>query len=95
MAMNDIIKKSETPTDTYWKTYKWHWARIKARMPGVNLCVYHLRHSFGSHMLKANKNLYNVKQAMGHTSIKTTERYMHVLDEDVRSDINNTEDLEI
>ena len=46
-------------------------------------------------MLKANKNLYNVKQAMGHTSIKTTERYMHVLDEDVRSDINNTEDLEI
>ena len=95
MAMNEIIKKSETPIDTFWKTYKWHWTRIKARMPGVNLCVYHLRHSFGSHMLKANKNLYNVKQAMGHTSIKTTERYMHVLDEDVRTDINNTEALEI
>ena len=95
MAMNVIIKKSEAPIDTYWKTYKWHWTRIKARMPGVDLTVYHLRHSFGSHMLKANKNLYNVKEAMGHSSIKTTERYMKVLDEDVRKEINNTEALNI
>ena len=95
MAMNDIIKKSEAPIDTNWKTYKWHWTRIKARMPGVDLTVYHLRHSFGSHMLKANKNLYNVKEAMGHTSVKTTERYMKVLDEDVRNEIDNTEALNI
>ena len=98
MAMNDIIKKSETPTDTYWKTYKWHWERIRARLVsglGKKFTTYHLRHSFGSHMLKANKNIYNVKEAMGHASVKTTERYMHVLDEDIRKEIENTEALKI
>ena len=95
MAMNDIIKKSEAPTDTYWKTYKWHWERIRACIPSGKFTTYHLRHSFGSHMLKANKNIYNVKEAMGHASVKTTERYMHVLDEDIRKDIENTEALKI
>ena len=95
MAMNDIIKKSEAPTDTYWKTYKWHWERIRARIPSGKFTTYHLRHSFGSHMLKANKNIYNVKEAMGHASVKTTERYMHVLNDDIRKDIENTEALKI
>ena len=95
MAMNDIIKKSEAPTDTYWKTYKWHWERIRACIPSGKFTTYHLRHSFGSHMLKANKNIYNVKEAMGHASVKTTERYMHVLNDDIRKDIENTEALKI
>ncbi len=101
MAMNNIVKKSESPTDTYWKTYKRHWATILKRMPGCIMpdgkppVTYHLRHSFGSHYTKANKNIVQTKEAMGHASLKSTMVYMHVLDDDIRDGIEATTAISI
>lgn len=42
-----------------------------------------LRHTFATRMLRQTKNLKLVSKLLGHTSIETTMRYAHVLDDDL------------
>lgn len=42
-----------------------------------------LRHTFATRMLRATGNLKLVSRLLGHTSIETTMRYAHVLDDDL------------
>lgn len=42
------------------------------------------RHTLGTRLLRATNNLATTKEALKHKSIKTTLRYAHVLDDDVR-----------
>ena len=39
------------------------------------LRMHDLRHSFASAMVNLSMNLYDVKEILGHTNIKTTQRY--------------------
>ncbi len=47
---------------------------------GVNKdATFHtLRHSFATHALDANQNLKQIQEALGHNSLRTTERYLHI-----------------
>ena len=38
------------------------------------------RHSFATHMLENNVNIYIVKELMGHADIKATQVYTHVME---------------
>jgi integrase len=53
-------------------------ARVKAGLPGIGFHI--LRHSCATIMLAPpiNAPLHVVREILGHTSIKTTERYAHV-----------------
>jgi len=47
-------------------------------------CFHHLRHTYASHLYKAsNYNLRLVQKQLGHASIKTTQVYADVFDEDL------------
>jgi len=43
-----------------------------------------LRHTYGTFLLKASQNIKLVKEQLGHASIKTTEIYISLINEDRR-----------
>jgi len=56
--------------------YSWDKARRAAHLSDVRM--HDLRHSFASALVNEGMTLYDVKQILGHTNIKTTERYAHL-----------------
>jgi len=56
--------------------WAWNTARIRAGMPEVR--VHDLRHSFASLLINSGRSLYEVQKLLGHTQVKTTQRYAHL-----------------
>jgi integrase len=54
----------------------WNTARKAAGLADVR--VHDLRHSFASFLVNAGCPIYEVKELLGHTQIKTTQRYAHL-----------------
>ena len=59
--------------------FAWDTARRKAGLGEVR--VHDLRHSFASLLINSGRTLYEVQQILGHTQIKTTQRYAHLSQE--------------
>lgn len=60
---------------------------LKANLnPGLHF--HSLRHSFGSWLIQRGASIYNVSKLLGHSDIKTTEIYLHVSAENLRSSVN-------
>jgi len=62
--------------------YSWDKVRKEANLQDVRM--HDLRHSFASAMVNEGMTLYDVKQILGHTNIKTTERYAHLSNQRLR-----------
>lgn len=56
--------------------HTWNTARKKAGLQDVRL--HDLRHSFASILINSGRSLYEVQHLLGHTQVKTTERYAHL-----------------
>jgi len=55
--------------------------------------MHDLRHSFASFLVNAGRSLYEVQKLLGHTQIKTTQRYAHLSQESLLSAANVVSDL--
>ena len=56
--------------------YAWDTARKKADLTDVR--IHDLRHTFASLLINSGRTLYEVQQILGHTQVKTTQRYAHL-----------------
>jgi len=59
--------------------YPWDTARKLAGLADVRM--HDLRHSFASLLINSGRTLYEVQRLLGHTQIKTTQRYAHLSEE--------------
>ena len=64
----------------------WNTARKAAGLKDVR--IHDLRHSFASFLVNSGRTLYEVQHLLGHTQIKTTQRYSH-LTQDTLLDASN------
>ena len=69
-----------------------HQARRKAGIK-KEVSFHSLRHSFATHLLEKGVDIRYIKDLLGHFSIKTTERYLHVKKEDLIVIINPLDEL--
>jgi integrase len=60
----------------------WDTARCKAGVP--DLRVHDLRHSFASALVNQGIPIYDIQKLLGHSDIKTTERYAHLAPDRLR-----------
>ena len=69
-------RRGGMPINSASLTAAWRTACKKSGVsPDIKL--YCARHTFGTDAMKATKNPFLVMKAMGHTDLKTTERYQH------------------
>lgn len=48
------------------------------RKAGLSATTYWLRHSYAQHLLQIGRTIYEIKEMMGHKSIQSTQRYLHI-----------------
>jgi site-specific recombinase XerD len=89
----NLIFPSKRGTYTDPRTYQ---KRVQAvckrcELQGVN--VHALRHTFATRLMEQNVPIRTIQNLLGHSSIATTERYFHVLDDEKRKAIHRMSDF--
>lgn len=64
------------------------YARKNANLPHVH--PHTLRHSFATNLLRNNCNIRYVQALLGHSSLETTQMYLHVVNEDLKAQYEKT-----
>ena len=66
-----------------------HRMQYYAKKAGLRVCCHQLRHTMATQMLNADADLVTIHDLLGHTRIKTTQRYCRVSNPKVRRDYYN------
>lgn len=53
-------------------------ALIKVGLESKNYTIHTIRHSFATHLVDHGTDLYTVKELLGHRSLQTTIKYLHL-----------------
>lgn len=80
----DVLFPNPRTGKPYVHTFRaWNTARKAAGL--ADLRIHDLRHSFASFVINHGGSLYEVQKLLGHTQVKTTQRYAHLSHETLLS----------
>lgn len=71
--------------------YAWNTARKKAGLP--DLRIQDLRHSFASFLINGGRSQYEIQKILGHTQVKTIQRYAHFSQDSLISAANTASNV--
>jgi integrase/recombinase XerD len=63
-------------------------ALIQLGLESKNYTVHTIRHSFATHLVDNGTDLHTVKELLGHSSLQTTMRYMHLTTKRIEGIVN-------
>lgn len=67
-----------------------HWVKKLCRLSGVKFHPHRFRHTFAVNFLKKSKNIFELKQLLGHKDIKMTQNYLRCIPtEEMRRDLES------
>jgi len=67
-----------------------HWVAKYNRLSGVKFHIHQFRHTFACNLAKQNANIISIKNVLGHSSTRMTERYLRsIKTESARQHIDN------
>ena len=85
--------KGEKCTTPYLASPKRTWARVLKELKIDYIPPKQCRHTFLTLLLHKSKNIMAVKEAAGHSNLKTTNRYAKILNEDVVSALDKMDQV--
>lgn len=68
--------------------YLWNKVRVALGITDEEFVIHALRHTYASRLVQSGYDLYKVKTLLGHSSIKMTERYAHLLPVNVMDSVD-------
>ena len=90
---NNLLFPSETGTYIDAKNLRRSWERI-LNNAGVTKKKFHaLRHTYATRLFENGTSILTVSRLLGHSSIKTTEIYTHVLEDIKKEEVQCLNDM--
>ena len=87
--------KGEKCTKPYFTYLRKTWKRVLKMAQIDYIPPKQCRHTFLTLYQQKNKDLMATQEVAGHTSIKTTQRYVKILEEDVRAGLDKMDQEEV
>lgn len=69
------------------------WAGIQNAADLQDVRIHDLRHTFASLLVSGGSSLEMIGKLLGHTQMRTTQRYAHLMDSPLRAGVENVSDL--
>jgi integrase/recombinase XerC len=60
----------------------------QAQIEKDKLSPHTLRHTFATTLLRQGENIMTIKELLSHRNLRTTERYLHINNEDLKTAVN-------
>jgi integrase len=82
-ALKVALELLDTGVPTYGDV-RWLWAHVNVAIGRPECRIHDLRHSRASSLARAGASLVEIGAVLGHTKAQTTQRYTHLVGEDLR-----------